>query len=262
MYNSSTLGHNQVTVCARFLTNRFTDEAYHGVFGWGSKAIVSVWDPNLGLIAGASLGGLHQFPVWDMMVWNHVCIMLDSVTENMRVVMNGKTTLEANLEADISILDHNLTLMGYLTPSGYAFSLFGRMTDVNMWSRSMTDEDAVSWTRCRRMEGGDLVDWRTATWEARGLQEVQVEREEVCRVKQERLLVSHVKRDFDGTLRLARMLGGKMAVTDSQQAAEEMVKLLEPVKEVCTDIYTGFTERKEKGKWLNIYTQEKLTWKN
>ena len=55
--------------------------------------------------------------------------------------------------------------MSFPGGQGYISTLFGRLTDVNLWSRSLTEEEAQKWTRCQSLESlneGDLVDWRTA----------------------------------------------------------------------------------------------------
>ena len=263
--NSSTLGYQQVTICAMFFTYQFTTHQYEkhlqSLLGWGKEAIGSFWLES-DLTGIVNSGGLFKFPIWDMKVWNHVCIMLDSVNKDLTIVMNGKSVFNLPLKSDLSILDTNISLMCYPTPSGYNMSFFGRMTDVNMWSLSLSKEEAVSWTLCRSKEGGDLVDWRTASWKVKGLMEVQVEREEVCRERQERLLVSDFKHDFDETLHLARMLGGTMAVADSMGAAENIRRALDPVKEVCTYVFTGFTDRQKEGEWVNVYKRENSTWQN
>ena len=94
------------------------------LFGWGGQGVGSRWQ-DLDVIGLVMLGGQHNFPIWDIEVWNHLCIMLDSVTENINLVMNGKTVLNDNLKEDISILDHNLSLMGNPIHSGYILSFFG-----------------------------------------------------------------------------------------------------------------------------------------
>ena len=261
--NSSTLGHKQVTTCLRFLTYQFTTVSgtVQFLFGWGGTFIGSGWQGSE-LTGLGVMGGWFWFPIWDIKIWNHVCIMLNSVTEDMTVVLNGEKVLNRNMKWDLSLMNTNLSIMGYPTMSSYSYSLFGKITDVNMWSHSLAVEEAVSWTLCRMKEGGNLVDWRTATWEARRLQEVQVEREVVCRKRQDRLLVLDTQRDFDGTLRLARILGGNMATADSQESAENISKALEPVKHICQNVFTGFTDRRVEGEWVNVYTQEQLTWKN
>ena len=61
--------------------------------------------------------------------------MLDSVTADLRIVMNGKTVLDIDMEADISLLYDKLSIMGKLRPNGYIYSLFGRMTGVTIFSK-------------------------------------------------------------------------------------------------------------------------------
>ena len=75
-------------------------------------------------------------------------------------------------------------------------------------------------------------------------------------------MVSDFKRHFDGALALARMLGGKIAIADSKDAANNITKALEPVSDICNNVFTGFTDKKEEGEWVNVYTKERPTWQN
>ena len=264
--SSSLLGHNQVTVCARFMTYQFTTHLSENpsqcLLWWGSTSSTGLYSTWLGSDLQAGMFS-YVFPIWDMNVWNHVCLMIDSVTKDIMIIVNGKLMIKRHdFDLNNSFMNENLSIMGSFAPNGYTGSLFGRMTDVNMWSRMMTEKEAVSWTLCGKIEVGDLVDWKTATWKAQGLEEVQVDREEVCRKMQDRLLVSNVQRNFDGTLHLARMLGGRMAIADSQASAEENINALNPVKEDCQFVFTGLTDHKEEGVWVNVYTGQPMSWRN
>ena len=53
-----------------------------------------------------------------------MCIMLDSVTSNLRVVMNGETIFLTEMKTDLITLDEKLSIMGLLKPSGYKSSFF------------------------------------------------------------------------------------------------------------------------------------------
>ena len=135
--NSSTLGHNKVTLCARFLNYQFAThikDDWQSLLGWGKQGIGSHWQDS-DLTGSVYLGGVSRFPIWDIEVWNHICILIDLDLKVLKTVMNGKTVVNQPLKSDLSILDNSLTLMGYPTTNGYDNSLFGRMTDVNMWSR-------------------------------------------------------------------------------------------------------------------------------
>lgn len=138
------------------------------------------------------------------------------------------------------------------------------MTDVNIWSRAFSDEEAVAWNRFEMEGGGDLVDWSTAQWSAVGLEKVQVDRAEVCRRREGRwLLVSDVRRDFDATVQFCSILGGEMVVTDDKETALEARKAFKSANETCGEnFFSGFTDSEEEGKFVNINTGEEMTWDN
>ena len=75
----------------------------------------------------------------------------------------------ADTKIEHNLLAHNLTILGFPKDYGFIDSHFGCMTDMIIWSHSFTAVEAVAWTLCEDMRGGDLVDWRTATWRAQGL---------------------------------------------------------------------------------------------
>ena len=116
---SSTLGHKEVTVCARFLNHQFTtfldDEPKQFIFTWASTelhlGIVSSWE-DFGITGKLFLKStwiIFKEIKWELNVWNHICVMLDSVTNILRIIMNGETAFyRTDLEFDVSLLDANL----------------------------------------------------------------------------------------------------------------------------------------------------------
>ena len=83
--NSSFLGQKQVTICSRFFTYQFTTHQYENpmqslLILRGAGGISNKWQ-EYELTGLATLGGWFEFPIWDVKVWNHVCIMLDSFSK-------------------------------------------------------------------------------------------------------------------------------------------------------------------------------------
>ena len=264
LYNSSLLGHKQVTVCARFFNHQFTSQTYLNIL---------VYRQTLQLLTSKKIAindirGVTRvdrpilFKVWDIRMWNHACILLDASSGTVKTVINGRTVANTNFSFDHSLLAGNLTMMAYPKGEGFSHSFFGRLTDVNIWSRSLTEEEVAAWTLCHDSGGGDLVDWRTATWGARGLKEVQVEREEVCRERTDSgLKVSDNKRNFDDSLHFASLLGGEIAVASSNTTMQKMINLLANQSEACGKrFFTGYSDRQEEGRIVNINTGEEITW--
>ena len=89
-----------------------------------------------------------------------------------------------------------------------------------------------------------------------------MEREEVCRERQDKgLRVSDTLIDFDDTLHLARVLGGQMAVADSNKTMQDMITSFGKITSECGDHFnSGYTDREKEGTFVNINTGEPLTW--
>ena len=212
---------------------------------------------------------LTTFPVWDLQVWNHLCVMLDSANGKMTVVMNGEVVLDGN-DYQYAHDVHGTAVFLMAIPNNwdstseqFSDSMFGRLTDLNIWTECFTDEKAIAWTLCEIAEGGNLLDWSRATWRATGLEEVMEDRDVVCKKMEiPELLVSDLKKNFDETIHFARVLGGEMAVADNIKDAEKMAKLLtdENIANLCAGggLFAGLTDRNEEGVFVNINTGDPL----
>ena len=268
--NSSLLGQKKVTVCARFLNYQIPSEYQNIlVFSEGVRLLKSEWVSDTEIYGSTYLGHTYLFSIWKLQVWNHVCIMIDSVSKTVQTVLNGKIVATDRAWIDHSALTDSLTIMG--SPDNERFSetgsLFGRMTDVQIWSSNFSQEEAETWTLCQNTQGGgDLLDWNMASWRAVGLQEVQVERGEVCREEQQGgLWVSGIQKNFDDSVHFVSLLGGEIAVADSNQTMQQMLEAFSDplVKEMCgSGFYTGLTDREVEGRFVNVNTGEELRWDN
>ena len=187
----------------------------------------------------------------------------------MGALLNGRTLfLGENYKSGHIHSTKNIVIMAKPIPGGgFGRSFFGKITDVNIWSREFSEEDSQAWTNCEVMEGGDIVDWRRATWEARELEVVQLNREEVCNqraFKGNRVL--DIKMSFLDTWHLVGVLGGEMAMPNSNVSSRTFQNVFNSstkLRETCGEnFFTGFTDGEEEGKFVNVMTGEPLTWDN
>ena len=243
--NSSLVGQKQVTICARFMTHQFIKNQH----------ILAVNDMYL----------LHTAGFWAA----ETCIMLNSALGTVKTMLNGEVMfLFEDYNQQHINLTKNLVLMARPSPGGgFDMSMFGRISDVNIWSRELTEIDVHAWTNCDMLEGGDMVNWRTATWDTKGLEEVQLEREKVCKQGSPKgLRVHDVKMSFLDTYNLVSVLGGEMAVPDSNQTYEEILEVFDSctqLKETCGgNFFTGFSDKEVEGQFVNMITGDSLTWDN
>ena len=279
--NSSLLGQEQVTLCARLLTYQFTTHLYswpaHNVLVFSPELYIYTGWSNIGFpVAGVVTSGkINAFPIWDPGVWTHVCLMLDSASEILKLTLNGETiVIETEYGFSHEKITKNLNLLGFPHNPGYTGSMFGRITDVHLWSRVLTEGEAQDWTGCRWFgEGGHLVDWRTAQVRVEGLRQVQLEREEVCREREaQRFLLT--KRKFSDAVHLSDILGGEMEVTKISNLTEVLEDFgSDLIKSSChfadyignhawvdgPAFWTEFTDVEEETVFVNIYSGERLT---
>ena len=151
----------------------------------------------------------------------------------------------------------------YSHGSPYSYSMFGAMTDVNIWKRSLTQSEVEQWSRCEVERGGDLVDWNTAEWEAVGLQERQVPREEVCDRQElmKHLMVFTTKKSFPATRVHCLAMGGEIAVARDNQTMFDMIGTVQEYVKNCGHLfYSGYTDKTVEGEWVDGNTAERMTW--
>ena len=130
-----------------------------------------------GDLSNQHYGFLHQgsFIIvdWPPMKWNHVCLSYQNVSRITKIVSNGKVVfdeVDEDLKSSGAVMPDdflkNLYIMGRQPgddPKQYP-SLFGKMTDVNIWDRPLGLEEMEAWINCTSGEGGNIVDWDTAEW--------------------------------------------------------------------------------------------------
>ena len=106
---------------------------------------------------------------WPAMAWHHVCLTYHNNSSVMTVVSNGgrhfkKVTLEHLKKNPTPIPPEFLTNLFIMrastteiTEENKFWSMFGKITDVNIWNYTMTVEEMNSWTKCNNTGGGGNV---------------------------------------------------------------------------------------------------------
>ena len=120
-------------------------------------------------------------PPWKIQEWNTVCFFINHKDRIYQMIVNGVIIGEKRAEVlNIGKTEENLVFMGWWRFDKYIYSVFGEMTDINIWDRVLRRDEVRDWEECRIIGGGNKVDWSTASWVAVGLEEVVIEKEEVC----------------------------------------------------------------------------------
>ena len=103
----------------------------------------------------------HAFKTWQPGVWNSVCLTYDGTKQTLKININEKNVFVSNSYTIKYRGNYNLVLMNDGAFWGGS-PMHGKMTDVNVWRRVLTDKEIHHWEECKSSEGGDLVNWETA----------------------------------------------------------------------------------------------------
>ena len=99
-----------------------------------------------------------------------------------------------------------------------------------------------------------------------GLEEATVSKEYMCQIKQlSEMIVTQIRKSFDETVVFCKAFcDAEIAVAVDEGPANNMENLLEHAghSSCANDVYTGYTEREEEGKFVNVTTHEKMSWSN
>ena len=194
---------------------------------------------------------LKTFPVWNLNVWNHVCISGEFKESQIVAVLNGEIVFEdKNYKAKGEEKQSNIIFMGDYEgeDKGFKSSFFGEITDINTWDRALTITEMKGWTQCRLMIAGNLVDWDTAMWSSVGLEEIEIKKEDLCEKKKKsdsNIILAERRLNFNETIKFCeRSLGGKMAVGKDKETLEKMRKVFRNAgKDTCgSHFFTGSTD--------------------
>ena len=116
--------------------------------------------------------GLGKDTLPNLQVWRHTCLSIDFTTGHVKRVENGLVRFKTQSNQIRQLGDTmNIVAAGcYYRPNGLTKyqSMYGRVTDVQMFSRILSDEEMEDISGCKRRGVGDILDWDSASWIKRG----------------------------------------------------------------------------------------------
>ena len=129
----------------------------------------------------------------------------------------------------------------------------GEFADVNMWSRSLTEEELGEWTGCRSdLEGGDLIDWRKARFETWNMTELERPMEEICNIFRPSSVLFPELKTFYDHVDTCYQMSSAPTVVRSQGQLEELGRAVGEAGEACQgswllSYWSGWWDEPEEG---------------
>ena len=122
----------------------------------------------------------------------------------------------------------------------------GAVTDVNIWSRVLSEEEILAWALCEKEVLGPVLSWEGVDLSISRLETLEIERDRIClkQNNEKKLLGFNLMKSFDQTVQFCENVGGSMAVA---RDLETLGKIIEAFQSNCqqnTDIiHSGFSDK-------------------
>ena len=212
---------------------------------------------------------------WKFRRWNHICLSFHNNTSMTKIVGNGKVLMEDRDQRSRQrpLSREFLTNLRLMSKSedceNVKNALFGKITDINIWDKTLSLERLKSWTNCKNHEKGNIVNWNEDAWITwGGVFETEISVSEICQKSETiGMALFPLLRTAQESLDLCEVLGGEMAVAKDKEDMMKMIRLVQDEPDHCpiqrrNAVYAGFTDIQKEGRFLDMNTGEVMEWEN
>jgi hypothetical protein len=179
--------------------------------------------------------------VWPPMRWQHICITYDNKTGIIKISNQEKlTSTYSPKKANSTINIKAITLMKTIIieanktedrdENDKSGSMVGRITDLNIWNISFSENEMTKWLNCKDTQKGNILAWESSSWILENVTESDLVMSEIC--KNDRLLIFPPAgaRDSD---QICKELGGDLFSSLSNDSVWEALKYKSQNNEIC-----------------------------
>ena len=104
----------------------------------------------------------------DLHVWRHLCLSIDFEEGSVKLGDNGQVSVKTQSDG-IRQLGSTMNYLGvgcfYKSTGTTKYqSMYGRVSDVQMFSRILADEEMIEITGCKSRAEGDILAWSSTNW--------------------------------------------------------------------------------------------------
>ncbi|XP_045624930.1 uncharacterized protein [Procambarus clarkii] len=194
------------------------------------------------------------------LTWHHLCVThgngvtvtyLDGTVQDSHNYQLGEPITGTQIKIGAWNADHSFS---------------GQLSQVNIWSRTLTADEVAALSECFMQEEGDVVPWRGPWTSVGDVTETEESFDDLC---QEASGTDYfVFTDFTATsaFQVCEGLGGSLPTPHSREEYNTLLKAVEKHHaeggKVCKPFWVGITDAKEEGVWTHMkyMTQVRPSW--
>ena len=201
-----------------------------------------------------------KWPAWTPQTWNSVCL---TTRNNMtRIYSNGQLVATVNKDLSGYAWKKNILLLATKNDeSQFYHSVFGSITDVNIWNRSLSQREVYGWSTFKlKLSTFKILDWKEAELILKG---TQVEDYDLDSLKKEALNVSsslaiytpHSKNSFRKGKYNCEGIGGSVSIPGDNIPLTIWNQSAIDSNSYCNGkFFTGYSELYEEDRFVSPYS--------
>ena len=221
----------------------------------------------------------------DLHVWIHFCLSIDFNTRVVKLAENGVVKFEKqsdkvhNVWNNVNTLSVGCFARGCCESINRYMSMYGKVTDVQLFSRVLTDLEMEEYTGCRSRLSGDVVSWDSGSWLTSGFNNsIRLEsldwETEICKSQRHSYhMIPQPLQFMPNSLEACNRFSAEVVAHRDDDELEEITEYLSSKQvtksvnclsrggqEQQTEVNTwlAITDNDKEGVWTNYYTKEKM----
>ena len=104
----------------------------------------------------------------------------------------------------------------------------GQITDFNIWSKVLLNEEMVEWTKCNKNMNGDILNWNIATWTITNMVEYDfVDVTKLCKRQDFELVRMPNLWSQSRAINVCRRFKGSLNVISNEYEQEQILSLMD-----------------------------------
>ena len=147
-------------------------------------------------------------------------------------------------------------------------SLSGVLSNINIWSKIITDEEVRAMSNCSIAPGGDILNWNQADWQLSNVQKIEMKSEEFCQdFPDKNYFMLPERRSLESGSDICNKLGGSISTPLDEDENKKITKLGQDFYDVCEaksqsgkTLWIGI--EKKNGTWQNIRDGKPVEYSN
>ena len=184
-------------------------------------------------------GGWGELSPWPPLTWHHICLTFNHTTGIVQIVNQEGLSWELVRERDDSTIRmKSVTIMkqddneqreeGGLD----SFSMVGRLTDLNVWNTTFSEENMIEWLGCKNSSQGNILAWETSLWILENLTESQVSMYEICKPE---IFLIFAKETALTSNKVCEHLGGHLFYATTNDSINKALAYKSENSEICSE---------------------------